>query len=90
VRPATGPNREGCVQLVSCVGMLYGCCPDGMTPANGPNMAGCDLVDVTLPNPTTSTSAVLSQDDVTTARLCMHYSPLLNNEVHIKYVKRSV
>ncbi|XP_014669308.1 PREDICTED: papilin-like isoform X4 [Priapulus caudatus] len=40
VRPAIGPDFEGC-QLEDCRNSLFGCCEDGMNEAQGPNMEGC-------------------------------------------------
>lgn len=37
--PAGGANMEGC--LMSCNTSAYGCCPDGETPAHGPDSEGC-------------------------------------------------
>ena len=36
---AVGSNFTGC----PCETFAYGCCPDGITVAEGPNLEGCEL-----------------------------------------------
>ena len=45
----SGPNQEGCEEIeissgdgADCDQSTYGCCPDGVTIATGPNDEGCD------------------------------------------------
>ena len=36
MNPAHGPNKEGC-----CLNTEFGCCPDNISPAEGPDNKGC-------------------------------------------------
>ena len=54
-----GPNQEGCEEIeissgdgAECDQSTYGCCPDGVTAATGPNNRGCYVVDVDIPDKT--------------------------------------
>ena len=42
-----GDDRPGCNVLpVDCAQAFFGCCPDGVSEASGPDLAGCDGVIV--------------------------------------------
>ena len=52
-----GPNQEGCEEIeissgdgADCDQSTYGCCPDGVTMAQGPSNEGCDGVVVEVPD----------------------------------------
>ena len=53
----SGPNQEGCEEIeissgdgADCDQSTYGCCPDGVTMAQGPSNEGCDGVVVEVPD----------------------------------------
>ncbi|XP_060600702.1 bone morphogenetic protein 1-like [Ruditapes philippinarum] len=59
------PNQEGCDELegsgIPCNDTGYGCCPDRVTAATGPNEEGCDI-SIVDPQPTTDTDVDINVD----------------------------
>jgi hypothetical protein len=68
----SGPDDEGCPEGSGsvCEESVFGCCPDGVTPANRPNQGGCDVETRPLPETlTTETPQLITKqpDPGTTA-----------------------